>query len=184
MDGQRSPNLMKPVLYLFAGRPGSGKTTLAQKVAHRFKATYLRIDTIEQGLRNRFGMSVTGEGYELSFLIAKDNLMLGIRVVADSCNPIGWTRDEWEKVAQESGGEFMHIEIICSDKVEHKSRVEARHSSIAGLCPPTWDQIENREYHEWDRVRSVIDTAGKTVEQSFNEILKVIGDKQSDLPTP
>lgn len=39
-------------LIIFSGLPGSGKTTLASLLATKFKATYLRIDTIEQALRD------------------------------------------------------------------------------------------------------------------------------------
>ena len=166
---------MKPVLYIFAGLPGSGKTTLARMLARQLRAAYLRIDTIEQGIRDQFGVPVTGEGYALSFGIAGDNLLLGVDVVADSCNPIQWTRDEWEKVARESGAGFRHLEIICSDNAEHRKRVETRGPTIAGLCLPTWAEVEEREYHEWDRPRVIIDTAGKTVECSCQEVFTSLG---------
>lgn len=45
----------KLMLYIFAGLPGSGKSTLAKKLAQKLGATYLRIDTIEQGLRDTCG---------------------------------------------------------------------------------------------------------------------------------
>ena len=85
-------------LFIFAGLPGAGKTTLAQCLARGIKAAYLRIDTIEQGLRDICGFAVQGEGYWLSYRIAEDNLRLGIDVVADSCNPIELTRREWQQV--------------------------------------------------------------------------------------
>ncbi len=36
------------MLIVFGGLPGTGKTTLARAFAQRRRATYLRIDTIEQ----------------------------------------------------------------------------------------------------------------------------------------
>lgn len=50
------------ILYIFAGLPGSGKTTLAQELAQRVKACYLRIDTIEQALRDLCALHVQTEG--------------------------------------------------------------------------------------------------------------------------
>ena len=37
------------------GPPGSGKTALSQRLARDLKAVHLRIDTIEQGLRDLCG---------------------------------------------------------------------------------------------------------------------------------
>ena len=89
----------KPILYIFSGLPGSGKTTLSQRVAQSVHAVYLRIDTIEQALRELCSVEVQGEGYRLVYRIAADNLRVGMSVVADSCNPIELTRREWERVA-------------------------------------------------------------------------------------
>jgi predicted kinase len=88
-----------PVLYIFSGLPAVGKSTIAQAVASNLAAAYLRIDTIEQGLRDLCGTEVEGEGYRLSYRIAEDNLKIGRSVVADSCNPIELTRTEWEDCA-------------------------------------------------------------------------------------
>ena len=74
-------------LYIFAGLPGTGKSTLAQQLARRFKAVHLRIDTIEQGLRDLCDLRVEGEGYRMAYRIAAENLRLGIEVIAASCNP-------------------------------------------------------------------------------------------------
>lgn len=52
----------------------------------------MRIDTVEQAIRDLCDFNVEGEGYRLSYRIAADNLKLGISVVADSCNPIDLTR--------------------------------------------------------------------------------------------
>ena len=40
------------MLIIFAGLPGTGKTTLATEIARRIQATYLRIDSIEQAMTN------------------------------------------------------------------------------------------------------------------------------------
>ncbi len=53
-----------------------GKSTLAAALARRIRAVNLRIDTIEQALRN-VGLTVSGpEGYLVARDLAEDNLRL------------------------------------------------------------------------------------------------------------
>jgi predicted kinase len=151
-----------PALYIFSGLPGTGKSTLSQMVARQLNALYLRIDTIEQGLRDLCSIDVQGEGYGLAYRIASDNLRLGVSVVADSCNPIELTRREWEQVAHEAQADHVNIEVICSDSGEHRRRAEARHPEVSGLKLPTWSEIENREYDEWTVGRLIVNTAGRS----------------------
>jgi len=161
----------KSILYIFSGLPGSGKSTLAQLVARHFKAVYLRIDTIEQGLRELCSCDVQGEGYGLAYRIASDELRLGLSVVADSCNPIELTRREWEQAARDAQADYVNIEIICSDPSEHRARAETRVAEVSGLKLPTWSEIENREYHDWTVDRVIVDTAGRSKAECVSDLL-------------
>jgi predicted kinase len=161
-----------PILYIFAGLPGSGKSTLSQQIARRVNAVYLRIDTIEQALRDLCAFDVQGEGYRLAYRIAEDNLRLGIDVVADSCNPIELTRREWEQVAMAARARYVNVEVVCSDPDEHRRRVETRASAVPGLQQPTWQDVEGREYHAWSVERIVVDTASKSEHASVAELLQ------------
>ncbi|WP_108652598.1 AAA family ATPase [Dongshaea marina] len=164
----------QPTLYVFSGLPGSGKTTLSTLLAQHIKAAYLRIDTIEQGLKDLCRFNAVGEGYQLSYRLATDNLKLGVSVIADSCNPIELTRQSWQGIAAQAGALCHNIEVICSDKAEHRRRVEQRTCSIAGLKLPSWQQVQARDYHPWERPRLLIDTAGQTPRQSLETLLAVI----------
>lgn len=165
-----------PRLLIFSGLPGTGKTTLSKQLAQHIPAMHLRIDTLEQGLRDLCGINVEGEGYRLAYRIAADNLRLGMDVIADSCNPIELTRREWEQVAQQNGATFINIEILCSDHGEHRHRVESRRSDIPRLKLPTWTDVVNREYHSWTTDRIVIDTAEKAESDCLEALLLAIGD--------
>ena len=80
------------MLIALGGLPGVGKSTIATSLARRIGAVHLRIDTIEQAMRNA-GLKVSGpEGYLAARDLAEDNLRIGHSVIVDSVNPIAMTR--------------------------------------------------------------------------------------------
>lgn len=169
--------MKKGNLIIFSGLPASGKTTLASKISKTLNAAYLRIDAIELGFQDKIEIPEFGEKcYRVAQLLAKENLRLGNSVVSDSVNPWGVTRKEWNQVAIDLGVNFFNIEVICSNKEEHRNRLQTRTTTLQGLVDPNWEQIQQREYHAWDQDRILIDTSGKSVEESFQELL-------SKLPT-
>lgn len=163
------------MLIIFGGLPGSGKTTLAKELAKHLKAVYLRIDSIEQAIKKSMLKvdQAIDAGYLVGYALAKDNLDMDIEqiVIADSVNPIEITRKAWVDVAKNSKSDFVEIEIICSDKSEHKNRVETRRADISGHVLPDWKKVEDRDYETWKSKHITIDTTGKTVEDSVKEVL-------------
>lgn len=155
------------MLIIFAGLPGVGKTTIARGLAEKLGAVYLRIDSIEQALRDSGAVisPMNDSGYRIAYVLAGDNLRLGRTVVADSVNPLRITREAWREVAREAGVESVEIEIKCSDSDEHRRRVESRASDTRGL-KLTWAEVMGREYEPWDREHIVIDTNHLSVEKS------------------
>ena len=165
------------MLVVFGGLPGTGKTTLARGLARRLKATYIRIDTIEQALRDSGALAggVDDAGYRVAYALAADNLRLGISVVADSVNPLKITRDAWCAVAADTGAQVIEIEVVCSDLVEHRRRVGSRQSDIPGLSLPSWQDVLDRQYEPWDRPHIVVDTATTSVDELLAELGTMIG---------
>ena len=155
------------MLIALGGLPGAGKSTVAMLPAERVGAVHLRIDTIEQAMRNA-GFTVSGpEGYLAARDLARDNLRLGHTVIVDAVNPLAITRDYWRETAAQMKVKLVEIEVICSDEHELRRRVESRTADIPGHVLPTWQQVLDRHYEPWTTAY-VIDTAGRTVEQAVS----------------
>ena len=164
------------MLIIFGGLPGTGKTTIARELARQIGAIHLRIDSIEQAIRDCSpdAVGLDEAGYRVAYAVAEDNLRLGRTVVADSVNPLQITRDAWLEVGRRAQSIIMEIEVICSDSCEHRARVETRKPEVFGLRLPSWEQVISREYHPWDREHIVIDTANRSLEQNIETIREAL----------
>ena len=159
------------MLYVFGGLPATGKSTLSRRLADLLGAVHLRIDSIEQALKDQNAMDPVGiAGYVAAYAVARDNLVLGRTVIADSVNPIEITRAAWRAVATESGSAFREIEVFCSDVAIHRQRYETRVTDIDGLTFDGWQSVLDREYEPVAADVLRIDTATRTIDEAFAQL--------------
>jgi predicted kinase len=157
------------LLVVFGGLPATGKSTLAARLAEELGSVYLRIDTIEQAMRD-MGQTVSGpEGCLVARALAEDNLRQGKTVVVDAVNPIELVRNYWRGLAGQLDIRLVEVQTVCSDKAEHRNRVETRVADIPGHQLPDWQQVLDREFEPWEGA-VVINTSGQTVAQSVAAI--------------
>jgi len=166
------------MLIILGGLPGVGKTTIARELARQLGAVHIRIDSIEQAIRESgvVAVSLDDAGYRAGYAIARDNLGLGHRVIADCVNPLPVTREAWRTVAADTASRIVEVEIVCSDIAEHRRRVEQRSVDVPGLVPPTWASVQRHDYAPWTTQRLVIDTATLSAREAAQSILSHVRD--------
>ena len=148
------------MLVVFGGLPGTGKTTISRGLAVRRAATHLRIDVIEQAIRMSGALKEVGPaGYVVANALAASNLANGQTVIADCANPVRDSREGWQATAIGARKPLIEVEVVCSDHVEHRRRVEQRTSEIDGLILPTWQDVLDRDYAPWPEPHFIVDTA-------------------------
>jgi predicted kinase len=152
-------------LIVLSGLPASGKSAIARALAQEIGAIWLRIDSIEQAIRDSGVVpgSIDDAGYRAAYAVAEDNLRLGRNVIGDSVNPWMLTRDAWRATGLRASASVVEVEVICSDREEHCRRVTSRASEVPGLMLPDWEAVIGRDYHPWDRDHLIVDTAKHSV---------------------
>jgi predicted kinase len=167
------------MLIVFGGLPGVGKSAVAAAVARRLKAAWLRIDVIEVAITRAMDLSKEADigpvGYVVAYDLARSNLALGVTVVADCVNAIAATRAAWRAVAADAGAACLEVEVVCSDIAEHRRRVEGRLTDPAALSPPTWAEVEARDYEPWPEAQLHLNTATLSAEAAAELVCESVG---------
>jgi predicted kinase len=160
-------------LIVFSGLPGAGKSSLARELAQEIGAVWLRVDSVEQAIRDSGVVPgpIDDAGYRVLYALAYDNLLVGCDVIADSVNPWMLTRDAWRDIGVRAGAEVIEIEVVCTDSEEHRNRIETRSGDVPGLVLPDWQAVIERDYHPWDRDRVLVDTAGRDISACIESLL-------------
>ncbi|MBM9593079.1 AAA family ATPase [Roseitranquillus sediminis] len=168
--------MRRPALVVIGGLPATGKTTIARHFAEAAGALHLRIDSIEQALRDATGLGddVGPAGYAIAYAVARDNLRLGHVIVADCVNPAASTRDAWRMVAAGLPAPCLEVEVVCSDAGLHRRRAEVRETGIDGLAPPGWPAIRARRYEPWEDADLVLDTARLSPAEAVERVLAAL----------
>jgi predicted kinase len=160
-------------LIVFAGLPASGKSSIARELARRTGAVWLRVDAMDGAIwaSPSAPRDLEDWTYRAAQAIAEDNLRLGRDVIGDCVNDVQAARDGWQAAGERAGADVIWIEVVCSDAIEHRRRVETRTSDIPGLTLPDWAAVSGRACEAWDREWLVIDTAARSLDACVEQAL-------------
>jgi len=151
-----------PVLAVFAGLPGVGKSTLAASVATALPATVLAVDTVDFMLQ-RYQVTEQRPGfaaYGVVAALAEEQLRIGHSVIIDAVNPVRAARQLWVDLAERMDVPLRVVEVVCGDDAEHRRRVGARFAARDHDGVPDWVHVLERqaEYEPYLGPRLVVDT--------------------------
>jgi predicted kinase len=157
-----------PLLVVLAGRPGTGKTTLAAALAPLLQAVPIRVDAIETAILRTTALTapVGPVGYAIAHDLAAAVLAAGVPVIVDAVNPVPEARAGWIDLADRTGSRLVVLETVLTDPVLHEQRVRDRRPDLPGQRVPTWEEVRAGGYVPWDELRDgprhVLDTADGT----------------------
>jgi predicted kinase len=157
--------MMSDVLVVMSGLPGSGKSTIADRIGRELGAAILSVDPIEAAIW-RCGIPPSIEtgvaAYEVAAVLAEEQLASGLTVIVDAVSAVEAARERWRQAAASVGDVPAVIEVVCSDEDLHRRRLAARRRTIPGFPDLSWADVQERRrtWEPWTGERLVIDTVG------------------------
>jgi predicted kinase len=146
----------KPQLIVMSGLPGTGKSTLAQRIAKHLKVPIFSVDPIESaiiksGIKKSFETGYAA--YLVAEKLAEEQIKLASTVVIDAVNAEDEGKQVWIDCAERLKTPLIVIECILQDEKLHRSRVETRVRGLHGFDELTWEQVLKRRkaYTPWRR---------------------------------
>lgn len=164
---------METTLILFAGMPGSGKTTLARMIGRALGISYLAKDRVQRVLRDReLADAATGDGYYVILDLADEQLSLGASVILDATFPLDHFRMVASDIAARHNARFCAIYCYCSDDKLWRRRMEERVQYVPNWKPATWDDVlRMRQYYQpWGNNALLIDSL-RPPEDNFGPVM-------------
>lgn len=162
-------------LVIFSGLPGTGKSTLADRLARELRWPLLRIDDVAGKVPPDADYHFWDEKILVLLTIAEEQLKLGISVIADSVF-MGADRIHAQEIATKHGAIFRPVYCFLSDEGLWEKRVSGRLDAARNSDVANWEQIQHQRqwYAAWQPGTGLFIDAIDLVEKNYAKVLEFV----------
>jgi len=162
--------------------PGTGKSTLADRLARALRWPVLRIDDVAGEVPEDADYRFWDEKILVMLAIVEEQLKLGISVIADSVF-MGADRVQAQEIARRHEANFRPIYCFVSEERTWEKRVNERLEAEQDSGVADWHQIQHQRqwFSPWQKGTGLFVDAVQPVERNFASVLEFVLDPKISL---
>lgn len=165
----------QPTLVIFSGLPGTGKSSLAYKLAQKLHWPLLVIDDVIGKVPENPDLAFWDSKVAVLLDLLETQLSLGLDVVVESVF-MNMDRYHAQELARKYHARFLPVYTFVSDDEIWKERVTARYKNLNNENVATWDQVQHQREHfrEWAPQTALFIDSINPLDQNFTEVLNFV----------
>jgi predicted kinase len=159
-------------LVIFSGLPGTGKSTLANRLARELQWPLLRIDDVVNNIPENPGPAFWDSQVEVLLTLTETQVELGLNVIVDSVF-MNTDRNQAQALAQKYQTRFRPIYTYLSDDQVLEQRLTVRAEELNNPTVATWEQVKHQRGHfrTWEPDTALFVDAVNSVEKNYEAVL-------------
>ena len=166
---------MQTTLVIFSGLPGTGKSTLANRLGRELRWPLLCIDDVIGEVPENVGIAFWDSKVAILLRLTEVQLELGLNVIVDSVF-MNLDRNHAQELTRKYQARFRPIYVFVSDDKVWEQRVTERYDEMNNKDVATWERIQHQRerFREWELDTALFIDSLNPVDQNYETILNFV----------
>ncbi len=173
---------MQTSLIIFSGLPGTGKSTLAKRLARELRFPLLCIDDVIGEIPEDAGVPFWDSRVAILLGLTERQLEVGLSVIVDSVF-MNTDRHHAQELARKYDACFLPIYVFVSNEEVWRERVTTRFGQLNDPDAATWERIQHQRerFREWEPDTALFIDSLDPVESNYKRALDFVTNGKANL---